>query len=85
MSEESKLTTTERHLQSVIVIIIVSVLGWVGVTVQQTSVAVARLTVEIEHLKAEVRRPGEKFIEIERRLDKIESTLADIKARQQKE
>jgi len=79
---DSSLTSTERHLQSVIVIIIVSLLGWVGYTVQQTQVAVAGLSVEIEHLKTEVQRPGVKFVEIERRLDKIESTLADIKARQ---
>ena len=79
---ESPLTTTERHLQSVVVIIIVTLLGWVGYTVQQTQVAVAGLQVEIAHLKMEVQRPGEKFTEIERRLDKIEASLADLKARQ---
>lgn len=71
----------ERHLQTLIVIIIVGLLGWVGTTVQATEVAVAKLTVELEFLKAEIKanNPSQKFQEIERRLDAIEQKLSSPK------
>lgn len=69
----------ERHLQTVIVVIIVGLLGWVGVTVQETQVAVAQISVEIEYLKIEVRKPNVRFEEIEKRLDSIENALSEIK------
>ena len=73
--------TFERHLQTIIVVIIVSLLGWVGVTVQQTQVAVAQLSVEIEYLKEATAQPAEKFKEIEKRLDRIESRLSSMDGR----
>ena len=66
----------ERHLQTLIVILITGLLGWVGLTVQQTQVAIAKLTVEVEYLKIEVAKPNEKFIQIEKRLDSIEQKLS---------
>jgi hypothetical protein len=72
--EQSKINV-ERHLQTLIVIIIVGLLGWVGTTVQSTEVAVARLTVELEFLKEEMRVPITKFENFERRLDRIEQSL----------
>ena len=65
----------ERHLQTLIVVIIVGLLGWVGTTVQSTEVAVARLTVELEVLKERIQIPDKKFAEIEKRLDSIEQQL----------
>lgn len=72
--EQSKINV-ERHLQTLIVIIIVGLLGWVGTTVQSTEVAVAKLTVELEFLKEEMRVPITKFENFERRLDRIEQSL----------
>lgn len=66
----------ERHLQTVIVAILVFLLGWVGTTVQKTQVAVAQIGVEIEYLKVEVAKPNQKFQDIEKRLDSIESKLS---------
>ena len=71
--------TLERHLQTLIVIIIVGLLGWVGTTVQETQVAVAKLTVELQFVKNELRKPDQKFQRIEERLDSIERAL-DIHA-----
>lgn len=65
----------ERHLQTLIVVIVVGLLGWVGTTVQETQVAVAKLSVEIEFLKTEIQKPSSKFKEIEARLDRIESAI----------
>jgi hypothetical protein len=70
--------TFERHLQTIIVVIIVSLLGWVGITVQQTQVAVAQLTVEVAYLKEAAAKPAEKFKDIEKRLDRIEARLANL-------
>ena len=79
MSDESlKGPSMERHLQSIIVIIIVGLLGWVGVTVQQTQVAVSAIGVEIEYLKIEVMKPEVRFREIEIRLDRIDRTLGQL-------
>ena len=76
---DTRPVTMERHLQTVIVVIIVSLLGWVGVTVQQTQVAVARLSIEIEYLKTEVAKPSERFESMEKRLDAIENRLAELR------
>lgn len=67
--------TLERHLQTIVAVCIVGLLAWVGNTVQETQVAIAVLTVEIEQLKMEVKKPDGKFLEIERRLDSIERKL----------
>ena len=74
MTDENK-TTVERHLQTLIVIVIVGLLGWVGTTVQSTEVAVAKLAVEIEFLKKDIHRDSVGMAEIERRLDSIEQKL----------
>ena len=68
-------TSIERHLQTLIVIIIVGLLGWVGTTVQETQVAVAKLTVEMEFLKIEVARPSSQIFNLEHRLDELESEV----------
>lgn len=68
-------TSIERHLQTLIVIIIVGLLGWVGTTVQETQVAVAKLTVEMEFLKIEVARPSSQIFNLEHRLDALESEV----------
>ena len=67
--------TLERHLQTIVAVCIVGLLAWVGNTVQETQVAIAVLTVEIEQLKMEVKRPDSKFLVIEQRLDSIERKL----------
>jgi hypothetical protein len=72
---DDKTINVERHLQTLIVIIIVGLLGWVGTTVQSTEVAVARLTVEVEFLKKEILIDATTMIEIEKRLDTIEQNL----------
>ena len=75
--QQEQKVSIERHLQTLIVVIIVGLLGWVGTTVQATEVAVAKLTVELEFLKAEIKanNPEQKFAEIEKRLDAIERKL----------
>ena len=79
MAEDQSRVNVERHLQTLIVIIIVGLLGWVGTTVQSTEVAVAKLTVELEFLKEEMRIPNERFANFEKRLDSIETQLNNIK------
>jgi archaellum component FlaC len=71
----------ERHAQTIIVVVIVGLLGWVATTVQQTQVAIAKLTVEIEYLKVEASKPNGKFESIEARLNAIEQQLAMLAER----
>jgi hypothetical protein len=76
MSDQEQRQSIERHLQTLIVVVIVGLLGWVGATVQSTEVAVARLTVEIEFLKKELHIDATSMIAIEKRLDTIEQQLS---------
>ncbi len=73
--DEKRGTSIERHAQTVLVLVLVALLLWVGSTTQSTQVAVAQLSVEIEHMKRELQKPEKKFAEIERRLDAIEKAL----------
>lgn len=65
----------ERHAQTALVLLVVALLGWVGLTTHNTSLAVAQMAIEVQHLKSEVQKPADKFDEIERRLDAIERAL----------
>lgn len=72
----------ERHTQTVLVMVLVALLLWVGVTVQRTSVAVAELKVEVGHLHDTSDGDEIKFQRIERRLDAIESQLGNLRKEQ---
>lgn len=74
--DEIQRVSMERHLQTVIVVIIVGLLGWVGSTVQATQVAVAQLAIEMEYMKLELQKPQARFANIEERLDIVERRLA---------
>ena len=73
----------ERHAQTLLVLILVALLVWVGGTTQGTAIAVAQMQVQITQLQVDVRKPDGKFNEIERRLDSIERQLQDIKSVQE--
>lgn len=66
-------TALERHAQTVLVLILVALLLWVGQTTQQTSIAVARLQVEVAFLRQELTRPNAAHAEYERRLGQLEA------------
>lgn len=72
----------ERHTQTVLVMVLVALLLWVGVTVQRTSVTVAELKVEVGHLHDTSDGDEIKFQRIERRLDAIESQLGNLRKEQ---
>lgn len=80
MSDDHKanVPALERHTQTVLVLVLVAILLWVGSTVQQTAIEVAAMRIEIEHLKQRITRPDNKFAEIEKRLDSIERQIAQL-------
>lgn len=65
----------ERHLQTIIVVIIVGLLGWVGSTVQETQVQLAGVQVELQNIKENLLVDRSKFNSIEKRLDDLERKL----------
>jgi tRNA(Phe) wybutosine-synthesizing methylase Tyw3 len=71
----------ERHAQTVIVLIMVALLLWVGATTQQTAINVAKLGVDVTYLQQQVAKPDSKFREIEVRLDRIESQLTQLQSK----
>ena len=68
----------ERHAQTILVLILVALLLWVGGTTQQTAVKVAAMSVQVASLKQRVDLSPNEFQRIERRLDGIEGTLNTI-------
>jgi len=48
----------ERHAQSVVVIVIVALLIWVGTTVQANSIHLATIQVEVTQLKEAITAPN---------------------------
>ena len=88
MAEEDKIPVWtqcafERHAQTALVLLLVALLIWVGKTTQDTSVAIAQLKVQIQHLQSQTAPTTQKFREIEKRLDSIERKLQSISDRQE--
>lgn len=72
----------ERHAQTVIVLVLTALLLWVGNTVQDMSVSLAKLEVEVKYLR-ETPHPVDntKLTAIEGRLHAIELQLAALTAK----
>jgi len=62
-------TVFERHAQTVLVLILVALLLWVGDTTQSTSLSVAEMRVEIAYMKHSVETPSPQYAEMSKRLD----------------
>lgn len=77
-SQSNESQALERHTQTVLVLVLVALLLWVGGTTQQTAIKVATMTEQINQLRTQIREPDHKFKEIEKRLDAIEKTLGQI-------
>ena len=65
----------ERHAVTVLTLVIVALILWVGNGVQQTQVKLAAIEVELSYIKANMNHDNDKFREIERRLDAIEQAI----------
>ena len=66
----------ERHAITVLTLVIVALILWVGNGVQQTQVKLAAIEVELEYIKRSTMTDNGKFAEIERRLDAIERAIS---------
>ena len=73
--EKQKGAGVERHAITVLTLIIVALILWVGNSVQQTQVKLASMDVELRYIKEAVVQDNSKFKEIEQRLDSIEQSL----------
>jgi len=66
----------ERHAQTVLVMLLVALLVWVGNTTQNTSLTVARMSVELTYLKRYVESPKAEYVELSKRVDSQAARLA---------
>lgn len=78
MSVEEKKVSWERHANTVLVTLIVALMIWVGSTTQRTAIELAKLSVEVAHIKQKIVEPDGKFREIEKRLSAIEGQLKSL-------
>lgn len=70
--EDERIPALERHAQTVIAVMVVGLLAWVGMTTQATQVKVAELAVEVNHLKNVIRTPEARVNDLTRRIELIE-------------
>lgn len=84
MTDDTKATissTFERHAQTVLVLMLVALLVWVGDTTQRTSLAVAEMRVEVAFLKATSSRPPYQYDQLSSRLNDHSSRLDYLESR----
>lgn len=67
----------ERHAITVLTLVMVALILWVGNGVQQTQVRLAAMEVELAYIKRGINGDINKFSKIEERLDAIEKALHD--------
>jgi len=65
----------ERHAITVLTLVMVALILWVGNGVQQTQVRLAAMEVELAYIKRGINGDTSKFSKIEERLDNIEKVL----------
>lgn len=72
----------ERHAQTVLVLLLVALLLWVGNTTQNTAVAVAEMRVELAFLKATVAKPALEHADCTKQLADLRKRVAGLEDRE---
>ena len=76
MADPVKITPgLERHAITVLTMVIVALILWVGNGVQGNQIKLAAIEVELNYIKQNTTMDNNKFHEIEKRLDSIERQL----------
>lgn len=70
--------TLERHAQTVLVLLLVALLLWVGNTTQGTAVAVAEMRVELSYLKTAVEAPISVHTDIIQNLGRLQQRVTNL-------
>jgi hypothetical protein len=65
----------ERHAITVLTMVVVALILWVGNGVQNNQIKLASIEVELNYIKQNTAVDNDKFHEIEKRLDNIERQL----------
>ena len=70
----------ERHAVSILTVVIVALIVWVGNSVQTAQVMLAQIEIELSYIKVSLNHDRNKFEKIESRLDSIERELRGLKS-----
>ena len=81
MSTQGSKTTSMLDFSKVALTIITGLLIWSGNTIQQTSIAVAKITEVVSNQKEHSTNQDREILEIRARIAQIEIDLARLKAR----
>jgi len=79
---QKKNNQMERHAQTGLTLLAVMLLGWVGLTTQETQVRVAELTVKVAHLRDAFNAPATRVDDLTRRIERLEREHLIQEARQ---
>jgi len=74
--------TFERHAQTALVLLLVTILIWVGNTTQNTAVAVAEMRIELAYLKRAVDSPLVEHTECSRSLSNLQERVTALEERE---
>lgn len=80
MNEDTR--TFERHAQTALVILVVALLGWVGLTVNQNQIELAKLTVTVQSLNNQIAAPTARVNDLTRRIEIIETHVLQGETRE---
>lgn len=73
--------TAKTNLNSILLMVTLGVLGWLGVTTQSTSVAVAGMASTLDSMAKEQGRTERDLLEIRARLNLLELQVAKLSPR----
>lgn len=72
MSDEREARALERHAQTGLTVLVVGLLGWVGLTTQETQIKIAQITTELAQIKAHIEEPRLRVEDVVRRVERLE-------------
>lgn len=71
----SPVSSFERHAQTALVILVVALLGWVGLTVNANQIELAKLTVNVQNLNNKVTATPARVNDLTRRIEILETAV----------
>jgi hypothetical protein len=79
---KTELTNMERHTQTALVLLLVGLLSWVGLTTHKTSIEIAKVGVELANLDVLVGYDHEIIEEMDKMLDIIQRDIVVLQENQ---
>jgi outer membrane murein-binding lipoprotein Lpp len=74
-TDETQNKAFERHAQTGLVLLVVALLAWVGLTVNENQIKLAELSIQVQNLNNQVAAPTARVNDLTRRIELIEEAV----------